>query len=340
MSVCRRNFLAYAGGLALAGGIGAPFRLAAASPPGQDSQSFADPYEPPPEDPLAYRHPVLASRSSAPVASAIALAIDTSASITDELEYPFQCEMYARSLTPGFGFYADGSPRQSLVEEAICHKAGNKAVAVCVVDFGSRPMLRIPYVDLRADDPHLKWKMLGLAQEIRTLPRRETGSTMFASLLKYSRGVIGYCPWPITERRMLDICSDGTAQDFAALYSEREALAEMGVTINALAIGNPDEDLGSYYARNLVTRRETESRDGIDSMPGYVWSVARKRTIGAKGVLAPDLNEAVRAMKMKISIEVAGIEDLGRIAGRGLARNGTLRRLYPGEHSAVLRAFT
>ena len=46
-------------------------------------------------------------------------------------------------------------------------------------------------------------------------------------------------------------------------------------------------------------------------------------------IFTPDIGEAVRAMKMKISIEVAGVNELGRILGNRLAGNEKLRNVYP-----------
>ena len=66
---------------------------------------------------------------------------------------------------------------------------------------------------------------------------RRIGLTRIAATVAYAEQVFLNCPWRVTERRSLDILSDGTASDFGLLQSARDGLEKAtGATVNALAL--------------------------------------------------------------------------------------------------------
>ena len=301
----RRDFLRYAA---------ATFAAAAAG------KAFAGP-----EDPLDYKRnwggnfyqprfrkdyisTDIATGRTDPVGVAILLSMDSSGSMTDE-EWKIQLRGTANALLPKAAAGGNSAePLGGLVESAIRHKTGVKSVAIAVVDFSSETAMRIPWVDLRADDPDLALRMQLLAARIATLPRLHSGSTELTEMLQYADTVFDNCPWVVKEKRVLDVSCDGEEGDsLIPLQAQRDLLASKGVTINALAIVNEVPHLEKYFYDNIVTQKSMRSPDGILTEPGRVWAIARNMKAQGNNVsaLMSFDREVEMALKMKISMEVA-----------------------------------
>lgn len=254
-----------------------------------------------------YMDSELASGRMDDVGVAIVLAMDSSGSMSDE-EWKIQLTGTANALMPRMGITGGGQPLAGLVESAIRHKAGVKSVAICVVDFSWDASLRVPWVDLRADDPDLELRMQLLAARIANLPRHHSGSTELTEMMQFISRVYDNCPWKVKERRVLDVSYDGKEGDsLIPLQAERDRLAAKGVTINALAIVNEVPDLEKYSYENIVTLDRKRAADGTLSEPGRVWAIARNlKASNNTGMALMSFDREVElALKLKISMEVA-----------------------------------
>jgi hypothetical protein len=255
-----------------------------------------------PTDPLAYRHPTLASDSDEDVGVLLVLSMDASGSMSDE-EWNIQLRATASALM------------STKVRNTIRCKSGDRSVAIAVVGFGDNAELLIPWVDLRPKscsepDPEFDYKIQQLATMIARVQRPESGSTAIGTMLEYVESVFKNAPWKPTERRVLDVSGDGANNSGIGVEEPRQQLMNMGVTINGLAIVNDDPDLASYYRRELISNEFRIAADGLTaSSPGEVWTVARAMQSSNNGamVLYGFGKEVEDALKRKISTEVAGL---------------------------------
>jgi len=221
------------------------------------------------------------------------------------------------------------------VRNAIRYKSGNRSVAVSVIDFDGVARLRVPWVDIRAEnindrpyrpeDPRNSSAapdMLdALAHEIVNLPRRGEGGTTIEQALDLSYQLYLGSPWQLDQdggRRVLDLFGDGTTGNVTRLHSSRDRLASIGVTINGFAILNGSSGLDNYYRENLVTQNRQQSPNGHYSEYGRVWAVARDTPVTARDEpgLQAYFNDVTIGMTQKISIEIAGIDDFHEILER------------------------
>ena len=297
----RRGFLKWA--------LGGAFAVAAMR------ESWAQPYMSPNRfagvsivDQNLYRHPTLATQSDAPVGIQLALAMDTSGSMTDE-EFSIELQASAHALN------------SELFRNAIKYKPGEKSVAICLVDFDSGAMVRIPWVDIRGEELNDKPynpdkpgesssapdRLDRLTQEIANLPRRAEGGTTIEAAMELSRKLFLGCPWVPVEKRVLDVFGDGSSYP-AGVARKRDELSALGVTVNGFAIINDEPGLDQFFRDNLVTKSPVQSPDGIYSEYGRVWAVARnlQAANNQPAGLKAFFEEVSRGMKQKITVEVAG----------------------------------
>lgn len=267
-----------------------------------------------------YAHEKHASDSTDPVGVQLILAMDTSGSMTDE-EFAIELKATAIALN------------SELFRNAIKYKAGEQSVAVAVIDFNAFAMLRIAWVDIRGkeinDKPYnpadplnsslAPDKLDKLADEIMFMPRRGAAGTVIGAALDLSHSLFLGSPWKPAEggKRVLDVFGDGSSSP-AAVVSGRNRLERIGVTINGFAIVNEESDLEKYFENYLVSKRFVKSKDGFYSEPGRVWAVARnlKATGNEDTELKSFFGEVSRAMKQKITVEVAGLDGYRRTLAR------------------------
>lgn len=280
--------------------------------------------EPEPAITQSIKHPDLASDSTEPVGAQLILAMDNSSSMKDD-EFEIQLHATAHGLN------------SELFRNAIKYKSGDNSVAIAVIQFDSKAKPRIPWVDIRGDeindkpyqpDPvtglinpekssYAPDKLDALAREIASLPRLGSGGTEFEPAMRLSYELFSHAPWQVTERRILDIFSDGREWGYD---KEKAQLVSLGVTINAFAILNETPDLDEQYREGdqdhgtiLVTQKYVESADGIYSEPGRVWAVARSmegcNVENNTTSLCAFFDDVAEGMKQKITVEVAGLDN-------------------------------
>ncbi len=258
-----------------------------------------------------YRHKTLASNSTEPVGVQLVLAMDTSGSMSYE-EFAIELQATATALN------------SELFRNAIKYKAGEQSVAIAVIDFDHVANVRVKWVDIRGKDINDKPynpddplnsslapdKLDALSQEVLTIWRQSEGGTVIGKALNLSKSLFLWSPWGLAEggKRVLDVFGDGaSAYD---VRPRRDELAALGITINGFAIVNDEPDLEKYFEEFLVTNFFIKSPDGFYSEPGRVWAVARnlKEEDNDEAELASFFGEVTRAMKQKITFEVAGLE--------------------------------
>lgn len=320
MGLARRQFLS---------GFGTAASLAFCGRARQARADFDIPDSPPevsmPRTRQEARHPRLASRSNDPVASAIVMGIDCSFSI-DQDEFVAQVQATADACMPG-------EDTDSPVESAIRMKGGTKAIAMCVVLYSLSAKPELLWVDFRANDPHLRQRMAGFAEELRSMPQWQRRDTHIATMLDTGEKMIDLCPWPITERKVIDVCGDGTCDLGAtSLRHRRDRLAERGITVNALAIEGKEVktlgiDLQRYFEENLVTQETGAGPDRIFSEPGFSWVAAALEETG----VVERTRVIELALKRKVILELAGVEDGKRLLSNAFsaADLGILQRHSP-----------
>jgi hypothetical protein len=170
---------------------------------------------------------------------ALVLAIDGSGSINYD-DYSLQRQGYAKALQSGE------------VQEALA-SAGR--VDIAVVLWGDSEMT--PQV--------IGWHRIAdaadaevLALKIFAMPRDVTGNTGIGNGLAAALDLIASGE-SCAARRIVNVSGDGTeslapqARRFIPLAAARARAANMGVTINALAITVEDPDLAEWYARHVIT---------------------------------------------------------------------------------------
>lgn len=258
----------------------------------------------------------LVARSDDPVGIQLVLAMDISGSMSPN-EYEVELMATAEALN------------SQLVRTAIKYKYGENSIAVAVIDFSNEAAVRIPWIDIRGyeinDKPYKPGeavtsaapdKLDALANQIMSLPRRDTGGTSIHTATDLSARVFASCPWEVKEKRVLDVFGDGQSYNTPALETSRERLASMGVTINAFAIVNEEPKVEDYFKEYLVTNDFTRSLDGkLVSTPGRVWAVARnlQAVDNDEGVLKSFFGEVTRGMKQKITVEISSVDEYRRI---------------------------
>lgn len=181
-------------------------------------------------------NPAVASPLCADVA--LVLAIDGSGSVTDE-EYEFQ-------------------------KSAIAAAFRDEAIISVLKDAGTVILSAVFWGDGEFPADNLDWFIvhdgLGAEDFARELERNERhvygntniGSGIWVALDKLSEP--GIC----ARRSIINLSGDGRETTApkqrirATLYQARLRTIQMGVTINALAIADEDEDLAAYYAQKVV----------------------------------------------------------------------------------------
>jgi hypothetical protein len=179
--------------------------------------------------------------SSSPcVDVALVLAVDASASVTDE-EFAFQQQGIAAAF------------RDPEVLQAV-RRTGR--VAVAAIFWGSEGLPR----------PQTDWVLLDsptnvedFAHRIERLPRNVTGVTALGAALQESFKKLAELE-TCALRRVINVSGDG--KDTLAYRGQRKSLTPLQakelataarIEINALAISSEEKDLAQYYARNVIT---------------------------------------------------------------------------------------
>lgn len=192
---------------------------------------------------------------------ALVLAIDGSGSVTDG-EYRFQKAAIAAAF------------RDDAVK-AVLRDAGTVALSAVFWGDGEFPTQRLDWFIV-----HQGVGTEAFAYEVESSGRRVYGNTDIGSGIWSALDMLsetGICAY----RSIINISGDGREtitpkrRVRATLHQARQRAFRMGVTINALAISDDDEDLATYYDREVV--RDTggftmEVKDQAD----YATAIRRK----------------------------------------------------------------
>lgn len=210
-----------------------------------------------------------------PVDVALVLAVDVSGSIKPN-EAALQRLGYAAAIE---------SPE---VVKAILHGMLG-AVAITYVEWADRDKQRtvIPWTVI--DDP---MDAAQIANRLRMEKPMEGSNTAISTALRFSAALFEIAP-VAAERKVIDVSGDGPDTSGESVTLVRDEVTALGITINGLpfTFDNEYPGIADYY---------------------------RTQVIGGPGafvVEAQSIGEFERAVRMKLSSEIAGIPPVYRFAG-------------------------
>ncbi|WP_299138079.1 DUF1194 domain-containing protein [uncultured Tateyamaria sp.] len=163
---------------------------------------------------------------------ALLLAVDVSGSV-DRDEYRIQMDGLALALR-------DGIVADALIEQ-------RAQVALVQWTGASRQRQTVPWTQITtfAD-------VLAFADRVAEDPRVwRNYSTAIGEALVVSRAALdqmAHCT-----RRVIDVSGDGVSNEGIEPATQREAMVQAGITVNALAIETDATDLTGYFYENLIT---------------------------------------------------------------------------------------
>jgi hypothetical protein len=169
-----------------------------------------------------------------PVDLALVLAVDVSASVTDD-----------RYALQRYGFAA--AFRSDAVIEAI-GSGGRRAIAVTLVEW-SGPSSQRQVIGWTIIDGAASGRAFGAALE--EAPRAFSDFTSISGALDYSVLVLRTSGLD-AQRRVIDVSGDGANNSGRALADAREAALAAGITVNGLAILGNEPGLDDYYRDNVI----------------------------------------------------------------------------------------
>lgn len=130
------------------------------------------------------------------------------------------------------------------------------------------------------------------SEEVAHVIEREgsVGGTMTAAALEDAQRAMTTAPCE-PERQIVDLVTDGPANDHVRVPAVRDGLAEAGIRLNAL------------FVETAIGRREAHGRGYED---GLEWLRAEVVTPGGMALAAEGWGDFERAIRRKIVLEVAG----------------------------------
>lgn len=194
--------------------------------------------------------------ATAPLACelALVLAVDVSGSV-DRQEYDLQMQGLAAAL------------RDGTVVDALL---GQEAMVTLIQWTGSsRQRQTVPWTQIRTDAD-----VAALAHRIENDPRvwRNYSTAIGEALIAAERS---FADVPHCKRRVIDVSGDGISNEGVVPKARHPFLAEMNVTVNALAIETDDSDLTGWFYENLI-RGEGAFVMTADGFTDYPEQIKRK----------------------------------------------------------------
>jgi hypothetical protein len=165
---------------------------------------------------------------------ALVLAVDCSFSV-DSREFRLQMEGLGKAF------------RRAEVKKAIV-LGQRQRIAVAVVQWSddNNQMVVLPWTIISGDADAEE-----LAMVLSGMPRKlAEGGTSISTALVYSAAV--FAAAPSSERRVIDVSSDGRNNIGPPVSPVRDRLVAEGITINGLTILNEWPTLDTYFERNVV----------------------------------------------------------------------------------------
>jgi hypothetical protein len=175
---------------------------------------------------------VVAARQE--VDSAVVLAIDVSGSVSEE-RLRLQRQGYMDALrNPGFRDAVRGGP------------------------LGRIALTFVQWSDVRRQDQSVGWHVIqdkesaeAFAEAIMKAQLPQPGWTSISGAIDFSVRLLTSAPFD-TDRRIIDISSDGSNNDGRDPAAARDDAVAAGVTINGLPITEIEPGLDSYYRANVI----------------------------------------------------------------------------------------
>ncbi|HEY7766133.1 MAG TPA: DUF1194 domain-containing protein [Aestuariivirgaceae bacterium] len=166
---------------------------------------------------------------------ALVLAIDCSFSV-DTTEFRLQMQGLGQAF------------RRSEIHQAIAQgKTGRIAISVFQWSDDRSQLIVVPWTVV--DGPNAA---LVLADQLETMPRKlAEGGTSISSAMRFAAAMLDAAPM-ITERRVMDISSDGRNNIGISPDRVRNQIVRRGMTINGLVIINEWPTLDKYFEQQVV----------------------------------------------------------------------------------------
>ena len=219
----------------------------------------------------------LAAWAAEPVDMLLVLAVDVSRSVT-EPKFKLQREGTAAALT------------DPAVVKAII-SGPNRRIAVCVVEWATVGMQTV-VVDWTVIDGAAAAHSFG--DKLTETPRSFAGSTAIGGAIDYSVRQLERAPYT-SERRVIDISSDGNNNSGRSVNDARDEAVAKGVMINALVILTPPGESFRPEHTNPPGGLEKYFQDNV--IGGF----------GAFTVVAESHDSFGRALTRKLIQEIAGL---------------------------------
>ena len=154
------------------------------------------------------------------------------------------------------------------------HAAFTDPKVLAAIQGGAAGQIVVAYVEFASDfqvRTVLPWTIIkdaasarAFADAMRDAPRSFRGRTAIGAGIDEAMRLLTKLPLP-ADRRVIDICGDGTSNLGRPVTDARDDAAEQGVIINGLALANesttpwlqahthPPGGLGNYYRENVTT---------------------------------------------------------------------------------------
>ena len=172
-----------------------------------------------------------------PVACALVLAVDVSASVNGD-RFDMQRQGYVRALMhPSIARRIEQSPFG--------------AIALLYLEWAGQAQQRVIVPWRRVST---RMSLAAFATELAAAPRPFDGMTAIGAALDFASTAFDLCPY-LAPRRVIDISGDGVNNDGPAAVAARDRAVARGVVVNGLPIDtdqrNPAE-VADHYRQNVM----------------------------------------------------------------------------------------
>lgn len=176
-----------------------------------------------------------ARAQAAEVDLALVLAIDCSFSV-DTSEFRLQMQGLGQAF------------RRTEIHQAIAQgKTGRIAISVFQWSDDRSQLIVVPWTIVDGANA-----ALALADQLETMPRKlAEGGTSISSAMRFAAAMLDAAPM-VTERRVMDISSDGRNNIGVSPDRVRNQIVSRGMTINGLVIINEWPTLDKYFEQQVV----------------------------------------------------------------------------------------
>ena len=212
-----------------------------------------------------------AAAQERPVDLELVLAVDASASVSDE-----EFDLQVRGLAEAF--------RHRSVAQAI-RAAGDLGLAVALIQ----------WADYRQHAVSVDWTLLHdaasarrFAKRVEAVRRSVSGGTAIGGALEFATLQLEGNEFQ-GRRKVVDVSGDGRSNQGLAAWLARNLAAARGITVNGLAILNEDATLDRYYRSNVIggTGAFVMTANDYEAYRLAILSKLIREIIGAPTALGP-----------------------------------------------------